>query len=249
MRLLAAACFALVAASTAAAAEKYEMADLEALEKQGAWEELLEHLEDIAPSKRNATWTGLAERAGAQVLAGVKLDEQNAERVFVLAEALVKRYPLLKQSKVFMAKRAEVGLEAFGFTYSQSRHAASDDPWLDKIKEFVKADALTADLPQRAAKKVQSRLVAYCAWPLWKMAIDKGASVCKDADFQKSIVSAFEGGLWKEEITKVAQGKCWASLKAPLLAGLEKTEEDEFAETVCPVFKAKGVKSAKCSAP
>lgn len=249
MRLFAVACFALAAASTAAAAEKYEMADLEALEKQGAWAELLDHLEDIVPSKRAAAWSGLAERAGAQALAGVKLDESTGEQALALADSLVKRYPLLQRSRVFMAKRAEVGLQAFGFTYGLSRHAASDDPWLDKVKEFVKADAVTADLPQRAARMVQSRLVAYCAWPLWKMAIDKGASVCKDADFQKSIVSAFEGGLWKEEIAKVAQGKCWASLKAPLLAGLEKTEEDEFAETVCPIFKTKGVKSAKCDAP
>ncbi len=246
--LVAATCLAL-AASTAAAADKYEMADLEALEKQGSFEELLEHLEDIAPSKRNATWSGLAERAGAQVLAAMKLDEHSGEQALDLAEALLKRHPQLKQSKVFMGKRAEVGLAAFGFTYSQSRHSSGDDPWLDKMKEFVAADPLTADLPQRAAKKVQTLLVAYCAWPLWKMSVDKGASVCKDADFQKAIVSAFEHGLWKPEITAVASGKCWASLKAPLLAGLEKSEEDDFAETICPLLKAKGVKADKCNAP
>src|SRR5262249_5223040 len=43
----------------------YEMADLKALEKQGSFKELVDHLEDITPSKRDKEWEGLAERGGA----------------------------------------------------------------------------------------------------------------------------------------------------------------------------------------
>jgi hypothetical protein len=248
MRLLAPACLslALAAAAPAIAADKYEMADLQALEKQEGWEELAAHLEDIVPSKRDAAWLGLAERACGQVLASAKVDPQHAEEVFATSEGFLKRFPQLKLSKAFMAKRAEAGLNSFAYTYSNYRHTAGEDPWLDKMKEFVKADSQTADLPQRAARTIQSRLVADSAWPFWKMAIDKGSVVCKDADFQKSILAAFESGVWKEEIRAVAQGKCWAALKAPLIAGLAKTKEDEFAEAVCPVFKAKGVKAEGC---
>ncbi len=249
MRLVTVAFAVLVIASLARAADKYEFADLQALEKQGSWEELVNHLEDISPSKRDAAWLALAERACGGLLESTKLDEQSAEQVLYAAKRMLQRYPTLKQSKAFMAKRAEVGLKAFAHSYSHYRHSASDDPWLEQIKEFVKADTVTADLPQRAAKVVQHDLVAYCAWPLWKMALDKGARVCKDADFQKSILSAFQDDLWTKEISDVAQYKCWAELKAPLVAGLEQSNEEAYQKAACPVLKAKRVKSAKCDAP
>jgi len=249
MRLVTIACAIVATASLARAADKYELADLHALEKQASWEELVNHLEDIAPSKRDAGWTALAERACASLLDSIKLDEQSAEQVLYAAKRMLQRYPVLKQSKAFMAKRAEVGLKAFGYSYGHYRHSASDDPWLDQIKEFVQADTVTADLPQRAAKAVQKNLVAYCAWPFWKMAVDKGARVCKDADFQKSILSAFQDDLWTKEISEVAQHRCWAELRVPLVAGLEKSNEEGYRKAACPVLKAKRIRSAKCDAP
>jgi hypothetical protein len=223
-----------------ARAESYTMADLQALEKQGSYEELVDHLGDILPSKRDATWTGLAERGGIGYLGALKLDAQSSEKMIAWSDRLLQRYPLIKQSKPFMAKRAEVGLKAFGFTYGNYRHSAGDDEWLDKLKEFVKADAVTPDLPQQAARKVQQYLVAYCAWPFWKMAIDKGAPVCKDGDFQKAIVAALGDGLWKSETEAVAQNKCWSDLKGPLTTELEKGSWD-YRRHVCPLLKAKGV--------
>jgi hypothetical protein len=219
------------------------MADLQALEKQGSWEELVGHLEDIAPSKRDATWTGLAERGGAAYIGSMKIDEHSGDEVISAADRLVQRYPVLKQSKVFMAKRAEVGLKAVGFTYGGSSHSRSDDPWLDKMKEFVKADSVTPDLPQQAARKVQKYLVADSAWPFWKMAIDKGAQVCKDPDFQKSILAAIEDGVWKAETADVAQNKCWGDLKAPMLAELDKGKSEHYRKNACPLLKSKGALS------
>jgi hypothetical protein len=243
-------CIAVMLSAPLALAEPYAMADLQALEKQGSYEELVEHLGDILPSKRDATWTGLAERAGAGYLAAQKLDEHSAEKTIAWSDRLLQRYPQLKQSKLLMSKRAEVGLKAFGFTYGNYRHASGDDEWLDKLKDFVKSDTITPDLPQQAARKVQQYLVAYCAWPLWKMAIDKGAAVCKDADFQKSIIAALGDGLWKGETEAVAQNKCWSDVKGPLTAEIEKAPW-EFRRHVCPLLKAKGVtlspeQTAKC---
>ncbi len=37
--------------------KKYSFADLQALQKSGNWAELLQHIEDISPSKRDVTWT------------------------------------------------------------------------------------------------------------------------------------------------------------------------------------------------
>jgi hypothetical protein len=240
----------LMMVSLVARAEPYTMADLQALEKQGSFEELVEHLGDILPSKRDATWSGLAERGGAGYLAAVKIDQHSADKTLAWSDRLLQRFPLMKQSKLYMAKRAEIGLKAFGYTYGNYRHSAGDDEWLDKLKDFVKADAVTPDLPQQAARKVQQYLVAYCAWPFWKLAIDKGAAVCKDGDFQKSIVAAIGDGLWKGETEPVAQNKCWNELKGPLTAELEKGSWD-YRRNACPLLKAKGVtltpeQAAKC---
>lgn len=238
MRLLL--CICIITAAPSLFAESYGVADLQALEKQGSFEELVEHLGDVAPSKRDATWIGLAERGGAGYLGSVKLDEHNADKTIAWSDRLLQRYPVLKQSKLFMGKRAEVGLSAFGLTFSNSRHSAGDDPWLARLKEFVGSDGVTADLPQQAARRVQRVLVAEVAWPLWKLALDRGAAVCKDPDFQKSILGAIEGDVWKGETTPVVQSRCWNELKAPLTAGLDKGTFD-YRKRVCPLLRAKNV--------
>jgi len=236
-------CGLLLCAQAAWADAKYELADLQALAKSSSWEELVEHLEDLPPSKRDATWLALAEQSCAGLLEAQKIDENSAEGVLRLADRMLKRFGALKQSRAFLAKRAEVGLKAFGFTYSNSRHSAGDDPWMDQLKEFVAADAITADLPQRAAKKVQSRLVAQVAWPLWKTALDRGASVCEDADFQASIIAAIARDVWSAQTHDVANGKCAAALKAPLAAAFDKADEAGL-KHLCPFLKARGALTA-----
>lgn len=234
-----------------ARAESYTLADLQALEKQGGFEELVEHLGDVPPSKRDATWSGIAERAVVGWLGGAKLDDKSAPALLDKLEKLLQRFPQLKQSKPLMAKRAEVGLRAFDFTFGGSRHSAGDDPWLEKLREFVAADGgVTADLPQQAARHVQKRLVAYVAWPFWKTAIDRGAAVCKDGDFQQSILGAVEESVWKSETEGVLANKCWNELKAPMVADLMK-RSFEYRKHACPILKAKNVtlsaeQAAKC---
>src|SRR5262245_4245636 len=86
----------------------YEMADLKALEKQQSWAELVDHLGDILPSKRDKEWEGLAERGAVAWLGTFELKKpETAEAPIDAADSLAKRYPFLKQSKAFMGKRAE----------------------------------------------------------------------------------------------------------------------------------------------
>src|SRR5688572_17765626 len=177
--------------ASVARAGSYEMADLTALDKQGQWEELVAHLTDIPPSKRDAKWEAIAERAVAGYLGGFKVEEKSPERVLDESDRLLKAFPMLKKSKLVMAKRADVGLTAFKLSYGRYRHSSGDDPWLDKLVEFTKADEVTADLPVRAAKIIIGRLIPVCAFRLFKTAFDRsGPAICKDGDFQKTIVGA-----------------------------------------------------------
>jgi hypothetical protein len=222
-----------------ASAKDYEMADLQALDKSSSWEELIVHLKDIPPSKRDGKWQTIAEHAGAGLLGSVKIGEHNPEEVLFVSERILGAYPVLKQSKVFMAKRAETGLQAFKWSYSNYRHSAGDDKWIDKIVEFVEGDDTTPDLALRAGKLIDSRLIPVCGFRLFKIALAKGgAAVCKDGDFQRTVVAAVEEGAWLAEATAIVKDKCWGELKGPLLAELEKNKSDNFRQHACPKLKA-----------
>ena len=218
----------------------YELADLKALETQQGWRELVDHLGDIVPSKRDAEWKGLAERSIVALLDTLETkDAAKAQATLDEVDAQLKRWAWLKQSKAFLAKRADVGLKAFAVTYAASRHSISEDPWRDALKDFVAADPLTADLPLRAGKLVTSRLVADVAMPLFKTALAKGGKpVCKDADVQKALLSSWEGASWKEDATAMTD-TCWDELKAPLGALLAKAPFASRKNAICPYLTAK----------
>jgi hypothetical protein len=83
------------------------MEDPAALERQRGWSELVEHLADIPPARRDATWAGLAERASIALLTTLATDKERFVAV-TAADDLTKRYPTLTSSNAFMKKRAEV---------------------------------------------------------------------------------------------------------------------------------------------
>jgi len=221
-------------------AHDYEMKDLEALEKQEAWHEALAHLGDIPPSKRNDNWQRIADKSAAGELASLE-----GRAVLRTAEDLLKRYPTLKKSKVFMQGRADSGLKAFGKTYADSRHSSGDDPWLAELQAFVEADTLTPDLSLRAGKLVTSRLVAYIAIPLFKKAVGSNAGACKDAEVKKSLVSALADDVWQDDAKLIVDKSCWNDVRPALEVELAKAG-DAVKKNACPLFAAKKVTAAAC---
>jgi hypothetical protein len=231
-----------------ALAESYGMADLKALEKDLSWAELVDHLTDVQPVKRDAEWRALAERACSAVLdpAAIK-DVPTAQASLAQMEALFKRFGWLKESKVFMARRAEVGLKALGFTYQTSRHSSGDDPWLDSVKAFVAADQVTPDIALRGAKVMTARLIPIVAFPLLRQALAKGgAPVCKDPDLQRATLAAIAEGSWPAEADEVLT-TCWDELKPQLVAEVNKPDATRTSRLkLCPVLlKHKGLTAAE----
>lgn len=229
-----------------APAATYELADLKALDKDQSWRELVDHLNDIVPSKRDAEWKAIAERACTGVLDPADLkDPGSAQRTLDQIDELMKRYGWLKDSKVFLAKRADVGLKAFGWTFQNSRHSSSEDPWFDKLKTFVAADATTSDLPLRGLKLVTSRLVPVVGFPFVKPALAKGGkAVCKDADVQKAVLGALSDGAWKAESAELTT-TCWDELKPLVLAEVLKPDATRTLQLkLCPTLVEKKALSA-----
>jgi hypothetical protein len=219
----------------------YELADLKALEKQQSWAELVQHLADVAPSKRDKDWEGLAERAGAGWLGTFEVKKADtAEAPLDAADDLIKRFPFLKQSKVFMGKRAEVALKAYPVSFSNYRHSSGEDPWLEELRAFAESDTVTPDLPYKLAKEVVlPRLIPVTAFPLFKLSLDRGSkSLCKDADFHKALIGALEDGSWKKETDELS-GKCWDDFKGPLTSALVAAKTNAFRRNACPLLASK----------
>ncbi len=236
-------CFvSLCAIASVARAEGYEMKDLEALEKLESWQEAVQHLGDIPPSKRNDTWQRIADKSAAGYLATLE-----GHALLHSADDMLKRYPTLKKSKSFMQARADLGLKAFGKTYGDSRHSQSDDPWLAELKTFVETDTLTPDLSLRAGKTITGRLVAYIAFPFFKKAIQgaSGAGACKDSDVKASLVSALGSSVWVDDVKSIVEKMCFNDVKPGIEAELAKDNGD-MVKNACPIFAAKKVTNAAC---
>ena len=230
-----------------ASAATYELADLKALDKDQSWRELVEHLNDVVPSKRDAEWKAIAERACTGVLDPSELkDPASSQRTLDQIDELMKRYGWLKDSKTFMSKRAEVGFKAMGFTYQNSRHASGDDPWMERLKTFVAADAITADLPMRAIKLVNSRLVAVVSFPFVKPALARGGkAACKDTEVQQTILGALAEGSWTVEANEAAS-TCWDEFKPVLSAEVLKAGTTRTAALkLCPTLVEKKALSSE----
>src|SRR5450631_441781 len=74
--------------------KRYTIADLRALAQQHAWSELIDHLEDVTPSTRDAEWASLAQQAALGVLASST--DHGPSAGLTTAHALLTRYPTLK---------------------------------------------------------------------------------------------------------------------------------------------------------
>jgi hypothetical protein len=75
------------------------------------------------------------------------------------------------------------------------------------------------------------------AFPLMKTALAKGGkAVCKDADFQKSVLGALSEGAWKTETAEIAT-TCWDELKPLVLAEVLKADATRTLQLkLCPLL-------------
>jgi hypothetical protein len=237
---------ALVAAASLlsgnALAKKYSITDLNALEEQGAWTEIVEHLNDIPPSQRTGAWLKISEKAAIEYLATLDID-RDPFAALVAADQFTKQYPHLKKSSAFMQKRADVGLKGFEVCFKASY---SGGECHDRLLGFVDADAKNADLAFRAGKLVRLNQFAYVAVPYFKRAVDRGmdAKSCGDEDLQLAVVAAL--GLPANDnrvadARAIASGTCFSALSGPLMEEFNKnTKGSYYFDNACGFLKAKG---------
>lgn len=227
--------------------KRYSMKDLEALARSESWGELLQHLEDVPPAKRDAAWQRIAEK-GALGRIGALSTDKDPLWALVTADGLTKRYPFLKKSRSFMSKRAEVGLKGFEACYE---HSYSGGPCSDRFLPFVEADPGNVDFALKAGQLVIRKQHHYFAIPYFKWAVvwAKGSKkVCEASRLWDALSAAFDLPKSFKTLVPAAQDvarTCWAHVREDLEARVDKSSY--WKENLCPVLKEKKSKAAaKC---
>jgi hypothetical protein len=223
------------------------LADLQALANHAAWDELASHLEDIPPAGRNAEWQRLVEQAALGVLS--RAGEKAASFALFTSESLLERYPTLKQSREFMARRADVGEQAFERCFDKSPQA---EPCAAHLRAFVRADPSDRDLAFRLGKLLPPRAYGRLAVPAFAVAIQsENDPRCGDPDVKRAVLSGLSLPRAGNEDTvaesiQLGLNRCWQSL-APAITERMGGNSTDYLRNTCPFVRARQGLSALMS--
>lgn len=242
-------CVGVIALSLSVASaddHKYTLKDLKALIAQKGYQEVLQHLDDVAPSDRNQEWTDVAGQAAAGYLGDAE-DDQKLQ----LMMAVEKQYPALLKSSAYAKARLDAVPKAFGKCYEhagsryggQSERLEGYDKCIEISKKFIDSDPTNAALALALAKAPARTSYPHKALGLFKIAITmagkSSATVCKEPDLARGVINSlhFAGGKTLEETNEVAT-ICWASVKKPLIDEIKKSDSDSFKTNACALASA-----------
>ena len=217
------------------------MTDLDALEKKGAHEELLEHAEDVPPAQRGAAWEKIVEKAASGYMASLTSGSSSYEG-FWTSQSLVKRYPFLAKSADFMKKRGEAAEAASDRCLHDSYRGQH---CIEMMTKFLQTAGTSPEIGLAFGKVTRKNQNHYVAVPFFKWALDakKDASFCKDEDLKMAVIAGM--GLPPEydnaiDSRAITSGACWDSLKSELTTELIKNSTGYYRDNTCAVLKAKG---------
>lgn len=229
------------ATPTFAEPQKYTMEDLKALGESQSWSELLEHVEDVRPSERKGPWKDLLDKASSGVVLQLRDQKKNAEGL-ATADAILGRFPTLKQSKAFMSARKEVGLGAMGECF-QDQYAGQR--CFEELDRFLKADPADAELAFAAGKVVVEKGRLYAgAPPYFAKAFAAPAlrkTGCKDESVKDAVLRAIGNPPDYDNAkaaSQIAFEQCYAELQEVLVEAFYASGGYESAN-LCRGFIAK----------
>jgi hypothetical protein len=219
----------------------FSIADLQALERKGAWEELLQHAEDVPPAQRSAAWEGLVTKAAIGYIESLATKTAAYEGVFT-SQALLKRYPHLLKSQEFMAKRGDAAKIAAEQCLS---NAYRGQRCIDMMKDFLKTSNTGAEVGFEFGKITRRNQNHYVAVPFFKWALDqkKDKAWCGDEDLKLAVVAGLGLPPEYEEAAgarHIAATACWESLREGVRKQLEESPDGYYRDNACAVLRAKG---------
>ena len=186
---------------------KYAMKDLKALIGQKGYREVLQHLEDIAPSDRNQDWIDVAGQAAAGYLATA----EDGEKLQLMVQ-IEKQYPTIIKSSAYTKARLDAVPKAFSKCYSeagssyggQDERLAGYDKCIAIAKTFTGAVEGTSTVEMLTASNATSR--AYVAFERLDVSVDgrKGALVLHHSADDSGLTLKILTGSGSGELTGIS---------------------------------------------
>ena len=210
-------CVASIIGSLAYASENnYTMEDLKLLDKQESYQEILDHMNDIRPTKRTKEWTELVSRAVTKTLEK-QLETGDAYTALLWSEKMLDSIPALKESKAFMDLHNKAIIDGSALCFRNSYDGVE---CTEKLSAIIQKDPKNKELAFEAGKLVRLNMHSSSAVPFFIQAL-KGRSDhkrCADPD----VLLAIKAGMGlSDKNAKSARelgfSLCFNALKAQLL--------------------------------
>jgi hypothetical protein len=209
----------------ALAEPKYTVADLESLDKQESWHELLAHAADVPPAQRTDRWNVMVERAALGVLTS---HAGEADAAWTFGDAAVEQYPSLNKSRRYMMAReqaSERGLDAClrqpAVVIAGRRQPKDITPCVDRAVTSAEIDAGDPDAAFRLAKMIEHVLPLEAVRVYRRaLAMRHAATDCSDKELGRSVGDALvltPGDTRVVDAQAIAFDVCWDGLKEALI--------------------------------
>jgi hypothetical protein len=235
------------------------MHDLQALDRQKQWTELLDAADRVKPGARTADWAKLITTAATRVVEQIERAGASGLRQ---AGGLVAVVPAAERKYAFLVGDAGyVGAKAralAGVVTACERGAASGSGCGAIVAAL--ADGVTRFPPGTAralALLVADDLGPADAVQFWALAVDDDRDTCKHGQLARAVVHALRSASAPAQVAAAqrAAATCYAALEQALVDELVATKDGGkdrplYLRNACPVLKAHGAmtiaKKKKC---
>jgi hypothetical protein len=211
-------------------------AELDALAEAGSWPELYDRLADVRPTKRDAHWQELVEKAAIGELTPLASGGETIEELLAAPARYYPKFPSLRKSSGFVTLRAVIGVKAF-------RQCRGHDNCLQHSVNFFRTipipDLKLALDMAHSASDWGARALFYAQG----LDAPGGSAVCADRELAHDIAFAMADS--EKEYAKEARAvaeKCFEQVKDALIDGLAKNSQDYPKNTCELLFEHKALK-------
>lgn len=228
---------ACLVASTAAA-EELSLKDLQALEHQQSWAEILKKADRVKPTARDASWTKLVTAAATHIVDDFATKDSGIEAIrgaVAVVPASETKYPFLTGDKGYVAAKAK----AVARIVTTCRMAdVSCGTVIVALTAGV--DRVAKNAAKDIAVMVSDDVSPSEAIRFWRLAAAEDPATCAAGRLSKSVVAVLGSAGTGAAIADAQQTAevCYGALETTLVTSLGDAAPDSpFSTNACPVMK------------
>lgn len=226
----------------------YTIEQIQKLEEQEIWQDVVTHLEDIEPLARDEEWQRLLENSVFQHLKDLER-RQELDLAAEVADKTFEKYKTLKRSERAMKLRNKIGLRNLEVCLQASQPLRDCHPLSIRFIEYD--EKYRTELGLATGILTTYHRFHRGGLPYFAIALEEAASpaVCANERFALAVQNALSGPE-SDELTQLSRqlaGKCFTQLKSVLAGELAAAEKrSPLAVSLCRMFKQHQAKHPKC---